>query len=167
MLKKFALSSKPFPNSAPAYLPSCLSAPDASDSVLDAEGLEETLIHAKNHPTIKATEVRTGPSAHLIHATNLLTTTPTETRAGTPAHLIHTTNLPYINDTLDHALTVLDTDISPWTNPAGWIQANTRYICGIVKGVASIIHNDEIEFAIFSGAMPYQVSWTLSWASNT
>jgi hypothetical protein len=78
--------------------------------------------------------------------------------------LIHTTNLPIINDNLDHALTVLETDISPWADPAGWVRADAQHVCTIVKGIATITKTYEIECATFDGAIPYQVSQDLAWA---
>jgi hypothetical protein len=139
MFKKLTAFAKPLPSSAPAYLPSHLSSSDI-------DGLPEDL------PDPASRDVD-GHSPYY-----------SEERADTSSspHLIHTTNLPNIKKCLDHALTVLDTDISPWTNPSGWIQVDAHHIHSIIKGVAAIVDNTEIEFAIFNCAMIYQVSRALT-----
>jgi hypothetical protein len=138
MLRKFSLPSKPFPSSAPAYLPSRLAAvsDDLPDAALHSEdrGLSPSLLP---YASTSKEGILAGPSSL--------------------APMIHTTNLPIINDSLDHALAALETEFSPWTSPAEWIQADAQHICSIVKGVIAIIDTNEIECAMFNG-IPYQVS---------
>jgi hypothetical protein len=140
MLRKFNLPSKPYliSRSAPAtYLPSRLAA--VSDDVPDAGLYNDGGLSPPLHP-------------------NVSTETVSEATPGSLTHMIHTANLPLLNDSLDHALTVLATNVSPWTSPTEWIQADAQHILSIVNGVTTIIDTTEIECAMFNGALPYQVS---------
>jgi hypothetical protein len=143
MLRKFNLPSKPFliSRSAPAtYLPSRLAT--VSDDVPDA-GLYNEDGGLSPSPVLPNVSTATGSDS----------ATP-----GSLTHMIHTANLPLLNDSLDHALTVLETNVSPWTSPTEWIQADAQHILSIVNGLAAIIDTNEIECAMFNGAVPYQVS---------
>jgi hypothetical protein len=58
---------------------------------------------------------------------------------------------------LDEALSDFKTDISPWQNPSGWIQADTEHINSIVEGIVTLTKRHEISLANFAGQdMIYQ-----------
>ena len=52
---------------------------------------------------------------------------------------------------LDEALSGFKTNISPWQNPSGWIQADTEYINSIIQEIVTLTKRREIEQANFDG----------------
>lgn len=66
-------------------------------------------------------------------------------------HTMHTTELSICGMPLDEALSDFKTDISPWQNPSGWVQADTEYINSIVQEIVTLTKRREIEQANFAG----------------
>ena len=58
---------------------------------------------------------------------------------------------------LDHALANSHTDISPWTCPRDWINADVNHITSSLQVFAASTQSAEIENANFGGDMIYQV----------
>jgi len=64
--------------------------------------------------------------------------------------IIHTTNLPSSTMLLDDELFNFETEISPWTNPTNWIQADTKHINSIIQRSIELTGRFEIEQARFA-----------------
>jgi hypothetical protein len=62
-------------------------------------------------------------------------------------------------DAVDNALTILNTDFSPWTYPAEWISANEQHINRTCK---EILRSSDFDIVI-NGHKLYPVNLTVSW----
>jgi hypothetical protein len=64
---------------------------------------------------------------------------------------------PHFMAPLDHALTNFQTDISPWTCPKDWIDADVSHVTLTIQEFVASTQSAEIEDANFRGNMVYQV----------
>jgi hypothetical protein len=73
--------------------------------------------------------------------------------------LIHTTKLPTTDTSLDLSLTLFNKDISWWTDPVKWIQAESNFVRTIVDSLSAITKSDDIQQAgVADPVIIYQVS---------
>jgi hypothetical protein len=76
-----------------------------------------------------------------------------------PVSALHTKQLPTFNVFFDDTLTDFDLDISPWKKPGEWVVAESEYVNSVVRGVAELTENGEINQARFSEQLiPFPVS---------
>ena len=71
--------------------------------------------------------------------------------------LLDTVDEPQFMAPLDRALVSSHTDMSPWTCPRDWIDADVNHIRSTIQVFAASTQSAEIEDANFGGDMIYQV----------
>ena len=75
--------------------------------------------------------------------------------------ILDTVEEPNFMAPLDHALANSHTDISPWTYPRDWIDADVNHITSTLQAFVTSMQSAEIENANFGGDMIYQVRLTV------
>jgi hypothetical protein len=75
------------------------------------------------------------------------------------AVLFHRILLPSLQVSVHSALTIFETEISPWMHPLQWLDENTKHLDSIFHVIVDLTQEANIDGMSFPESMIYQVLW--------